>query len=65
MVTLEEVLFTSVKLLGGAEGAVGSEGKGVSHLMMRSSDSPAEEVLTNTLAGGLLLTPMEAVMVRV
>ena len=32
MVTLEEVLVTSVRLLGGAEGAVGREGKGVSHL---------------------------------
>ena len=64
MVTLEEVLLTSVRLLGGAEGAVGREGKGVSHLVMRSSDSPAEEVLTNTLAGRLLPTPMEAVMVR-
>ena len=65
MVMLEEVLITSVRLLGGAEGAVGREGQEVSHLVMRSSDSPAEEVLTNTLAGGLLPTPMEAVMVRV
>ena len=32
MVTLEEVLVTSMRLLGGAEGAVGREGKGVSHL---------------------------------
>ena len=65
MVTIEEVLVTSVRVLGGEEGAVGREGKGVSHLVMRSSDSPAKEVLTNTLAGGLLPTPMEAVMMRV
>ena len=33
-------------------------------LATRPSSSPAEEVLTSTLAGGLLPTPMEAVMVR-
>ena len=32
MVKLEEVLFTSMRLLGGAEGAMVREGKGVSHL---------------------------------
>ena len=32
MVTLEEVLVTSVRLLGGSEGAMGREGKGASQL---------------------------------
>ena len=52
MVTVEEVLVTIVRLLGGAEGAVGTSWwghRGVSHFVMGSSTSPAEEVLTSTL----------------
>ena len=63
MVTVYEDMFTSVRLLGGAEGAGGHEG--ASHYVIGSSTSPAEEVLTSTLAGGLLPPPLEAVMVMV
>ena len=59
MVTLEEVLVTLVRLLGGAEGAVGKEGKGVSHLqsvadpeLVKGGEGEAQEgdVHTHTLS---------------
>ena len=52
MVTLEEVLVTSMRLLGGAEGAVGREGKGVSHLQAVADSKMCKRVSGMRGGGG-------------